>query len=313
MHHEIRELSQNFAPSRAKAGKSWSRVLAATACALWALVAGGSTIAHAADLTLDAGRGPVLVNVPPGYSSNTPAPLVVLLHGYGSSGAAQEAYMQFTPLSDAKGFLFVAPDGLKDSSGAQYWNATNACCDFESNTDDSGYLRSLIELIQKNLRVDAKRIFVTGHSNGGFMSYRMACDHSDLIAAIAPLAGVTWLDPAMCAPKNPVSVLHMHGTQDATIRYDGGCLGEECYPGAVESIDMWGVFNKCQGSLTAAGTFDYESGRRGNETAVRKNVTGCPKGGVLELWRMNGVHHIPSFTDAWNDAVINFFYANPKP
>jgi len=273
-----------------------------------------STPAQAQDITVDAGRGPITVNVPPGYDADEPAPLVMLLHGYTSSGAVQEAYMQFTPLSDSRGFLFLAPDGLTDASGAQYWNGTNACCDFDSgDTDDSGYLRALIEEVQAELSVDPKRIYVTGHSNGGFMSYRMGCDHADLVAAIAPLAGTTFLDPLMCNPSEPVSVLHMHGTSDFTIRYDGACIGEECYPGAVDSLNIWAAYNGCGGRTSSGGAFDYDENRRGTETIVRRNVNGCPDGGALELWRMTGSSHVPNFTEDWNDAVIDFFEANPKP
>lgn len=266
----------------------------------------------AADITVDVGRGPIHVNVPDSYDPATPMPLVMLLHGYSSTSEFQEAYMQFTPLSDSRGFIFVAPDGLEDSSGNQYWNGTDACCDFEGDTDDSGYLRSLIEEIQDNLNVDTKRIYVTGHSNGGYMSYRMACDHADLIAAIAPLAGMTWLDSTQCNPSEPVSVLHMHGTADLVVKYDGGCFDETCYPSAVESLNMWALYNGCNGNNRSGGSVNYVEGAIGNETIIRQNINGCPEGGALELWRMTGAFHVPNFTDDWNDAVIDFFEANPK-
>ena len=272
-------------------------------------------LTQAQDIEVDAGRGPISVNVPPSYDASEPMPLVLLLHGYGSSGLIQEAYMAFTPLSDSRGFLYAAPDGLTDPGGSQYWNGTDACCDFYSDTDDSGYLRGLIESIQGELSVDDRRIYLIGHSNGGYMSYRMACDHADLIAAIAPLAGVTWLDPAQCNPSEPVSVLHMHGTSDATVLYDGGCFSEDglCYPGAVDTLNMWADFNGCQGGSVRSGNFNYDRLRPGPETSARTNLDGCPDGGALEFWKLKGSGHVPLFTDPWNDAVIDFLLANPKP
>ena len=79
---------------------------------------------------IDVGRGPVPVNVPDGYDPKTPTPLIILLHGYTSSGASVEAWMRFTPRADEYGFLFLAPDGTRDCFNMPFWNATDACCNF---------------------------------------------------------------------------------------------------------------------------------------------------------------------------------------
>ena len=267
------------------------------------------------DITVDVGRGPVAVNVPPSYDPDVAMPLIVGLHGYTSSGEGLNSYFGLTPLSDEKGFILVTPTGLANADGSPYWNATNACCDFETfSTDDSGYLRDLIEAIQDELSIDEKRVYVTGHSNGGFMSYRMACDHADLVAAIAPLAGATWLDPAECNPSEPVSVLHMHGTADPVILYDGGATYEEgVYPGAEASVDTWAGYNGCTSSRRIAGTADYVSRARGSETQVFSHGRGCPEGGQIELWKINRAIHSPGFTDAWNDDMVDWLLAHPKP
>jgi len=90
------------------------------------------------------------------------------------------------------GFLYVFPDGTEDSDGILFWNATDAGYDFfGSGVDDPGYLRALIEEIIVQLNVDSDRIYAIGHSNGGSMVFRMACDHAELIAGIASLAGAT--------------------------------------------------------------------------------------------------------------------------
>jgi polyhydroxybutyrate depolymerase len=93
-------------------------------------------------------------------------------------------------------------------NGARFWNATDACCDVDaSGVDDSSYLAGLINEIGSHVAVDPRRVFVVGHSNGAFMSYRMACDHADTIAAIVSLAGAPPADPAACRPTEPVAIL----------------------------------------------------------------------------------------------------------
>ncbi len=157
-------------------------------------------------------------------------PLVVLLHGLGSSGATMEEYFQLQPLAESKGFLLALPDGTKHADGARFWNATDACCGFGSTVDDVAYLGSVIDEVEGARNVDRSRVYVMGHSNGGFMSYRMACDVADRVAAIASVAGATWADPSKCTPSEPVSVLQVHGTADEGIRYDGGQMPQRVRP-----------------------------------------------------------------------------------
>src|SRR5580700_7872847 len=151
--------------------------------------AGGAGGAGACTQTTFGGSRPVTLHVPATYSCATAAPLVIMLHGYGSTGASEEAYLNITDESDKRGFLYAHPDGTKDTLGIEFWNATNACCnDFGSTVDDSSYLDGLVHEIEGAYDVDEKRVYFVGHSNGGFMSYRMACDHAGDIAAIASLA-----------------------------------------------------------------------------------------------------------------------------
>jgi polyhydroxybutyrate depolymerase len=166
---------------------------------------------------------PYDVFVPTSYRKSVPMPLVILLHGYSVSGAELESMWQLQPVAEERGFLYVHPDGTTDAIGARFWNATDGCCNAGMlPVDDSGYLETVIEQVEAAHSVDPQRIYVLGASNGGFMSYRMACDHADKIAAIASVGGAMYLDATKCEPSRPVNVLEVHGTADEVIPYDGG-------------------------------------------------------------------------------------------
>lgn len=261
------------------------------------------------------GNRPVVVHVPPGYVAGVAAPLVIMLHGYSATAAIEESYLKFTAQSDARGFLYATPEGLIDTAGKHYWNATDACCDFNASmVDDSTYLSNLIKQIEAHYTVDPKRVFFIGHSNGAFMSYRMACDHADQIAAVASLAGAMPSNMAMCAPTQAVSIVEIHGTSDATIVYGGGMIGTHGYPSATTTVSDWVTLDGCAATAdTSAPALDLESTIAGNETAVTKYAAGCRAGGHAELWTINGGGHIPALSSTFTTAVIDFLYAHPKP
>ena len=121
---------------------------------------------------------------PKNYDPKKKYPFILSLHGFTGNGRSQAGFFPLADLAEKYGFLYCFPSGLDRS-----WNATNACCDFTGKNDDSTYLRSLILWAQKEYSIDKKKVYVTGLSNGGFMSYRMAQDHADLITAIVPFAG----------------------------------------------------------------------------------------------------------------------------
>lgn len=264
------------------------------------------------DLTADR---PFEVFVPSGYDEATATPLVILLHGYSASGDGQEAYFQFQPLAEERGFLYVHPDGLKDPRSNQFWNATDACCNFaDPKPDDSAYLAAIIEQVEATYNVDPKRIFVAGHSNGGFMSYRMACDHADKVAAIASLAGATFADVEACTPSEPVSVLQIHGTVDETIQFMGADIDGNAYPSAATSVETWAAYNDCGTTSPAPGDveLDLDGQVEGAETMTAA-FADCPDGIGVELWTINGGPHIPAISPVFAPAVIDFLLAHPKP
>ncbi len=269
---------------------------------------------HAAAGVINAGRGSVPVYVPASYDG-TPMPVIVVLHGYSSNGASAAAYFQFHTAADSLGFIVLYPSGTLDTTGRRYWNATTACCDLygAGGPDDSAYMKDLVDVLKTCYVVDPARIYFFGHSNGGFMSHRLACDHSDWIAGIASLAGVNWFDPANCMPAHPMHVVQIHGTNDSVIEYAGGTYSGNPYQGAVSTVEQWATDNGCTLATTALPSRDLVSNLAGTETTVTRYETGCGPGGTVELWTINGGTHSPLLSSTFSLQVAENLLAHPKP
>ncbi|MGK0217287.1 MAG: polyhydroxybutyrate depolymerase [Planctomycetota bacterium] len=265
--------------------------------------------------TVNAGRGPITVNLPANYDPADPAPLIVLLHGYGASGAIQEQYMKFLNVQDTYGFIFCAPDGTTDFTGNRFWNGAGACCDFaNTGVDDSAYLRALIEAIEVAASVDPRSIHLIGHSNGGFMAYRMACEHPDKIASIASLAGATFNNPANCNSTTPTHVLQIHGTADSTILYGGGSLLGVPYPSAMGTALQWAQKNGCDPTpVDDPVQINLDSNVAGPESTITRFPNNCEPGGTVELWTIQGGSHTPGITPMFRNLVVQHLLARPMP
>jgi polyhydroxybutyrate depolymerase len=264
--------------------------------------------------TVFGGDRPVTIQVPSGYDGSTPAPLLLLLHGYSVDASIQEAYFQIAPLVESEGLLILAPNGTLDPSNYRFWNATPACCDlYGSGVDDEGYLKGLLHDVRAAYNVDPKRIYVIGHSNGAFMAHRMACHDAGEIAAIVSLAGETYLDTPDCGPSGPVSVLQIQGDADATIAYGGGQNGTlQPYPGAVETVTDWQVNDGCTAGLVDDAAIDLDTGLAGAETGVQ-HFAGCSQQSAVELWTIHGGAHIPAIDGSFATKVWAWMSAHPKP
>lgn len=260
------------------------------------------------------GDRPVEVTEPDHLEPGAKAPLVLLLHGYGVSGLVEDIYMGLKPVARQKGFFYAFPTGTLDAKGSYWWNSTGD----GSMVDDSAYLVGLIDEIIARYAVDPKRVFLIGHSNGGFMAYRMACEHADKIAAIASLAGGMWLPPIDCQPSEAVHVAQIHGTADDTVLYDGSAIGPvdgtPGYVAAEATVQAWATFGGC--SLTpdmSAPPLDLEVSIAGAETTVERYTQGCNAGGSAELWSVAGGGHIPQIGDQFRESVTGFLLSHPKP
>ena len=177
------------------------------------------------------------VHVPPSYAPTQPTPLVLVFHGFTETDTSIITTTHFDQVADAHGFVVVFPQGLGNS-----WDA-GACCppSWNGATDDVKFTSDLIDQLESELCIDPKRVYASGFSNGGMMSHRLACDLSDRIAAIGPVAGT--LAIPSCTPSRPVPVLHTHGTGDPIANYDnGGLSGEQ---GVTSTIAEWVMIDGC--------------------------------------------------------------------
>jgi polyhydroxybutyrate depolymerase len=265
-----------------------------------------------------AGR-PYDVYVPKGYDASRAAPLVLAFHGYGDGddGPLLEKYFRLKPVADRASFLYVTPNGTKDSLAERFWNGTDACCDFDkTKPDDVGYVRALVADVAKHYSVDPKRIYAVGLSGGGFFVHRLACDASDLFAAVISVSGATYADETKCAPKEGVSLVELHGDKDAMVAYAGGTLdyngSKADYPSAKDTVAHWAAHDGCSGALVPSGTsLDLVANLAGAETTV-EHYPSCTKGAV-ELWTVKGGVHAPAFGAAFAPALWHFFEGHPKP
>ena len=242
--------------------------------------------------TLEIGTDrPAQVQIPSDYTTTTRYPLIIVLHGFGASGAIQTGYFQLDARVDTQQYILVAPDGTKTAAGDRFWNAFT---DEDGEVDDVAYIRSLIEEAAATYSIDVGRIGLIGHSNGGFMALRMACEASDLVTSVVSLAGSTFAEAADCAPAEyPVSVLTLHGDADGTILYGGGENGDESYPGALETIDRFAGLAGCDtANPTMPPNIDLIESLDGPETTVLA-YSDCAEGVDVELWTLVDAPHIP--------------------
>lgn len=260
------------------------------------------------------GDRPVDPSFPTAYNPNVAAPLLIVLHGYGATGAIQTNYMRFKDVQDEHGFIMLSPDGMRNTSSQQFWNASDYCCDFENTqVDDVSYIAGLIEEAKERFFIDEKRVFLVGHSNGGFMSYRMACEKSELISGIVSLAGAMPTNTSACQPTEPVAVAQVHGTADAVILYGGQApVGQSSgYPSAPTSVAFWRNQQNCDATESARDAIDISS-----ESGAETDVTywnNCDGNGAVELWTMNFAPHIPGLNAGFPEKVLEFLMGHPKP
>lgn len=260
--------------------------------------------------------------VPASLQPGVPAELVVALHGGGGNAANLERTIGLDAIAEREGFLVVYPDGsgrLEDI--LLTWNAGN-CCGYalDEQVDDVGFVRAVVDQLSGMYAIDPHRVFATGMSNGGMMSYRLACEAADLFAAVAPVAGA--LNVADCEPVEPVSVLAIHGAADQHVLFEGGPpivkadVHERVDRSVHYAMTFWAARDGC-----GLGPVVEQSG-----AVMHESYIGCQPGLSVELLAVEGGGHAwpgavkftaqgdePSPDLNASEAMWEFFAAHPKP
>lgn len=212
------------------------------------------------------------------------APLVFCLHGYSSSSELIRAYSGWGDLAMEEGFVAIFPQGTEDTFGNAHWNANLGI----SETNDHGFLVALAQHLQETYNLSADCTYSCGMSNGGFMSYSLACEHPEVFKAIGSVTGSMSAQDFGCTPTEVVPIIHLHGTDDATVSYESGTGGSWGMEGVPSIIEHW---------TGLMGTTTVEELALPNQEAIDLTsvdflrYAGSPGGQEFHHYRVNGGGH----------------------
>lgn len=227
------------------------------------------------------------LRLPANHNKNTPIPLVFNMHGFTSNAAQQELYSAMNAVADTARFAVCYPNGIG--------NAWNVGWDFGSTADDVGFIAAMIDRFHLDYGIDKSRVYACGMSNGGFMSYRLACELNDRIAAIASVTG-SMVQQAVdvCKPAKAVPIMEIHGTADPTVNYDGTPNVSIAIP---LILKFWQENNGCDSNpiITMMPNINLAD----NTTTERWTYNSCfDDKKLIHLKVINGAH-------TWPGALIN--------
>ena len=184
-----------------------------------------------------------ILYVPNSYDGTSAVPLLLNFHGFGGSASEFINDADMRAEAEANSFILVYPQG-SCLNGASHWNPCPIDGDNKSTADDVGFVEAMISEISSQYNLDMERIYAAGYSNGGMMAYGLANYKSDLIAAVASVSG-TMLN-CTGPTSHPMPVIHLHGTSDGVIPYDGS----NDYSSVQNTLDYWINFNNTVSSPT---------------------------------------------------------------
>lgn len=273
------------------------------------------------NMTVDGRNRYYLLNLPPNYNESSDISLLIALHGGGGKATQMESDYLLTEKANKEKFAIVYPEGVQSDGilGARTWNA-GTCCDYavEQNIDDVKYISLLIdELLKKYPKLNPKKVYATGMSNGAMMSYRLACELSNKIAAIAPVAGaLVMIKP--CVPSRAVPILHIHSKLDEKVPYNGGrSTFGFLIPPIENGINTWVKNNSCDVSAKTVSTFS---------SYTLTKWANCSSNSSIEIYLTNdgghswpgGLHSraaadVPSTAINANDVIWAFFQKYQLP
>jgi polyhydroxybutyrate depolymerase len=266
---------------------------------------------------------PSKIFLPKNYDEKDKWPLILMLHGYTSNASQADTLLGLSKRVTSRGFLLLTPEGTElpytDEAhgwkkGDKFWNATDFCCDLEkTNVDDVGYLLALIKEASARYHVDEERIYLFGHSNGGFMTNRLLCETDRFFAGAITLAGSTYKDPKMCRLKNPVSYLQVHAEDDPTVAY-----GEnQFHAGGLGTVEQRVSAAGCKGAGVKGPEEELVFSISGLDTTPT-TWSNCEERTEVILWtlrpyesRWHAPHH-PWFRDAAGEKAIDFLMRHTR-
>ncbi len=223
------------------------------------------------------------VHVPTGYAEDHPIPVVLAFHGYGGNSAGTESSMGFSSLAEQQDFIAVYPQGLPDGPGGKpFWASIGP---YDYGVDDALFVSDVLNKLQTDFCIDARRIYATGFSNGGAMAAYVACTLGKRIAAFAPVSGNFYAIPGGCQPGRPVPILEIHGTADPLLPYNGiptSVNPRWPLPSIPDWLHDWAVRDGCTSGPVV---FLQTPG------AVGEQWTHCQGDGAVVHYRMIGEGH----------------------
>jgi polyhydroxybutyrate depolymerase len=262
-----------------------------------------------------------VLHIPPSYTGRKLFPLIIVLHGGGGNARSAMRMTGMSDTADEEGFIAVFPQGSgRLTDHLLTWNAGN-CCGYalDQKIDDVGFIRTLIEELQKEFNIDDKRIYVTGMSNGAKMVYKLGCELSNKIAAIAPVAGS--LDIENCQPRHPLSVIIFHGTADEHVLYEGGEPRKQAdrYQRVDKpvsyAVSFWVNYNQCS----------TKPKLQERSNIIRETYANCKDSTEVVLYTIKGGGHAwpggkkgtpwgdkPTQEISATDEMLDFFVRHPK-
>jgi polyhydroxybutyrate depolymerase len=271
-------------------------------------------------MTVDGRQRTYILNLPPNYYTSSDFSLVIAMHGGGGEGSQFESTSLLTEKADDAGFIVVYPDGVKSDGAlaARTWNA-GRCCDYarDENIDDVKFIGLLIDDLVGRYKINSKKVYATGHSNGGMLSYRLACETPGKIAAIA-VSGCSMVVKQPCNPSRPVPVLHMHSVQDDRVLYTGGVGITGVYFPPIDSVmNVWSAINVCNNKAQVlVNNKDYTFTQWSNcndDATIQYYLT--QDGGHAWPGGLPGSSNgdTPSTVISANDLLWEFFQQHPMP
>jgi polyhydroxybutyrate depolymerase len=179
-----------------------------------------------------------ILYIPASYNAEESTPLLFSFHGYTSNAQTNLYYTNFKSIADTAGFILIHPQGSL-LNGITHWNVGGWT--IGSTVDDVSFVSELMDTISKAYNIDSDRMYSTGMSNGGYMSFLLACKLSDRIAAIASVTGsMTPQSYNTCQPSHPTPIMQIHGTSDGTVPYNGNFLWTKSID---DVIEYWVEYN----------------------------------------------------------------------